>query len=174
MPVDRSYNMSRIRSKNTKPEMKLRKALHGAGFRFRVNVRRLPGTPDIVLAKYHTVVFVNGCFWHGHQGCSHYTHPKTNPEFWAAKVTRNQQRDAIDNARLKALGWQVITVWECELHSDRFEATMETLTAQLPANIGLWKAWKAERRKQRQAGTKRSQRLANVPKSIVKLSEAEE
>ena len=97
--LSRHVNMSRIRGKNTSPELKVRRWLHGQGFRFRVNVRRLPGTPDIVLAKYRTCIFVNGCFWHGHDGCRSYTHPKTNPEFWEEKVARNKMRECAPKPR---------------------------------------------------------------------------
>ena len=88
--------MSKIHSASTKPEIKVRKALFGKGYRFRVNVKTLPGTPDIVLPKYHTIIFVNGCFWHGHDGCKHYTVPETNTEFWVEKVRRNKERDAFN------------------------------------------------------------------------------
>lgn len=90
----RSYNMSRIGSKDTGPEMMVRRFLHGQGFRYRVNVRKLPGAPDIVLRKYHTAIFVNGCFWHGHKGCKYYVIPKTNTEFWTEKIHRNIEREA--------------------------------------------------------------------------------
>ncbi len=106
--------MSRIRGKNTKPEILVRKGLHARGFRFRLHNRKLPGSPDIVLPKYGVAILVNGCFWHGHKGCSYATKPKTNMEFWEAKIARNRHRDEVTTAHLEALGWTVITIWECE------------------------------------------------------------
>lgn len=114
-PSQRSYCMSRIRGKNTKPEILVRKGLHAHGFRFRLQDRKLPGRPDIVLPKYGVVIMVNGCFWHGHKGCRYATVPKSNVEFWTAKIQRNRHRDQVTEAHLSALGWHVITVWECEL-----------------------------------------------------------
>lgn len=111
----RSYNMSRIRSKNTKPEIRLRKLLHAEGLRFRLHVKKLPGKPDIVLPKYKTVIFVNGCFWHGHEGCRYYVVPKTRTEWWLAKISNNKIRDQNKNGLLARLGWKVIIVYECEL-----------------------------------------------------------
>lgn len=111
----RSYNMSQIKGKNTKPEEMVRKYLFAQGFRYRKNDKKLPGTPDIVLPKYKTVIFVNGCFWHGHKGCRYATKPKSNVEFWEAKIARNRHRDEVTEAHLHALGWHVITIWECEL-----------------------------------------------------------
>ena len=107
--------MSRIRGKNTKPEILVRKGLHARGFRFRLHNKKLPGSPDIVLPKYGVAIMVNGCFWHGHKGCRYATKPKTNIEFWETKIARNRHRDEVTNAHLEALGWHVITVWECEL-----------------------------------------------------------
>ncbi|WP_294082454.1 very short patch repair endonuclease [Proteiniphilum sp. UBA5384] len=104
----RSQVMSRIRSKNTRPEMILRRALFARGFRYRVNDKRLPGTPDIVLPRYKTVIFVHGCFWHGHEGCKYATTPKTNTEFWVEKITTNRGRDKIHTTQLIALGWNVL------------------------------------------------------------------
>lgn len=127
--------MSHIRGKDTRPEIAVRKGLFAAGFRFRLNVRSLPGTPDIVLRKYHTVVFVNGCFWHGHEGCRYYVLPKTNSSFWAAKIDRNRRRDSAVQVRLQALGWKVIVLWECELNTaQKLRATLEALVGRLRAN----------------------------------------
>lgn len=109
--------MSRIRGKDTKPEILVRKGLFARGFRFRVQDRRLPGKPDIVLPKYRVAILVNGCFWHGHKGCRYATRPKSNVHFWDAKIARNRHRDEVTAAHLEALGWTVITVWECELRS---------------------------------------------------------
>ena len=123
-PQQRHRCMSRIHSSGTKPEIRLRRALWGRGFRYRVNVSGLPGKPDIVFGRYRTVVFVHGCFWHGHPGCSLYTVPKTNVEFWVAKVERNKARDSAVWRRLEALGWKVVIVWECQLKKAVFEETV--------------------------------------------------
>ena len=114
----RSKCMSRIRGKNTKPEILVRKGLHARGFRFRLHNKKLPGSPDIVLPKYGVVIMVNGCFWHGHKGCRYATRPKSNVVFWDAKIARNKHRDEVTTAHLEALGWHVITVWECELRKN--------------------------------------------------------
>ena len=110
--------MSRIRGKDTKPEILVRKGLYARGFRFRLCDGRLPGRPDVVLPKWGVVVMVNGCFWHGHKGCRMATRPKSNEEFWRAKIERNIHRDEVTVAHLEALGWSVIAVWECELGKD--------------------------------------------------------
>jgi len=123
----RSYNMSKIKGKNTKPEVLVRKYLFSKGFRFRVNDRRYPGHPDIVLPKYKTCVFVNGCFWHLHEGCKYFVWPKTNIEFWEKKITGNAERDNKNRAELISFGWKVIIVWECELKSNNFEKRMVSL-----------------------------------------------
>ena len=107
--------MASIRGKNTKPEMLVRRFLFSRGFRYRLNHPRLPGRPDIVLRKYRTVIFVNGCFWHGHEGCKYYVVPKSNTEFWTAKIERNRARDIDEQHKLAAMGWHCITVWECQL-----------------------------------------------------------
>ena len=127
----RSYNMSRIKGKNTKPEEIVRKYLFSKGFRYRKNDKKLPGTPDIVLPKYKTVIFVNGCFWHGHKGCRYATRPKTNEEFWEAKIARNRHRDEVTEAHLEALGWTVITIWECELRGGAAQARLEALADEI-------------------------------------------
>ena len=113
--TQRSYNMSRTRGKNTKPEILVRKGLHARGFRFRLHNKKLPGSPDIVLPKYSVAIMINGCFWHGHKGCKYATKPKSNVEFWEAKIARNRHRDEVTEAHLQALGWHVVTIWECEL-----------------------------------------------------------
>jgi DNA mismatch endonuclease (patch repair protein) len=107
--------MSSIRGKNTRPEIMVRKGLNARWFRFRLHDKRLPGSPDVVLPKYRVAIMVNGCFWHGHMGCRYATRPKTNGEFWEAKIARNRHRDEVTNAHLEALGWHVINIWECEL-----------------------------------------------------------
>ena len=128
----RSDIMSRIRSKDTKPEIKLRKALFARGFRYRTNDKRLPGTPDIVLPKYGTVIFVNGCFWHHHPDCKIATTPKSNTEFWQNKIKRNRQRDLENYWKLGELGWEVIVVWECELsHAHDADAVADKLAERL-------------------------------------------
>lgn len=122
----RSYNMSQIKSKNTKPEELVRKYLFSQGFRYRKNDKRLPGSPDIVLPKYKTVIFINGCFWHGHEGCKYFVWPKSNKEFWKSKIETNIARDKKKKLLLEELGWKVIVVWECELKSDKTK-TLERL-----------------------------------------------
>ena len=114
-PEQRSRCMAAIKGKDTKPEMIVRKYLFSRGLRFRVQVRKLPGNPDIVLPKYKTVIFVNGCFWHGHESCKYFRLPKSNVEFWKDKIERNIARDVLSEVELKALGWHVIRVWECEI-----------------------------------------------------------
>ena len=123
----RSYNMSCIKSRNTKPEQLVRSFLFSKGLRFRKNDKRYPGHPDVVLPKYHAVVFVNGCFWHGHEGCRYYSHPKTNEEFWKEKILRNKERDWTQYQQLIDMGWRVIVVWECELKKERRDARLEEL-----------------------------------------------
>ena len=110
--------MSRIHSKNTKPELIVRKYLFHRGFRYRVNVKKLPGSPDIVFEKYKTIIFINGCFWHVHEGCKYFKWPESNVEFWKNKLTENRRRDVVKIQALKELDWKVIVVWECELKGD--------------------------------------------------------
>ncbi len=117
-PQARSANMSRVRSENTAPERRVRSLLHRAGYRFRLHPRDLPGSPDIVLPKWKTAIFVHGCFWHGHEGCRRSKLPSTRTEFWRAKIERNRARDRAATERLTALGYQVVTLWGCELTSD--------------------------------------------------------
>ncbi|MCA0851353.1 very short patch repair endonuclease [Salipiger thiooxidans] len=119
----RSWNMSQIRGKDTKPEILLRSLLHRRGFRFRLHAPGLPGTPDIVLPKYRTVIFVHGCFWHRHEGCSNATMPKTRTDFWTEKFRRTVERDQEKQAQLERAGWRVLTVWECELKSNPSETS---------------------------------------------------
>ena len=144
-PQQRHQNMSAIRSKDTKPEMIVRKGLWKRGFRYRLNDRRLPGHPDLVLRKYRTCIFVNGCFWHGHnvalpqmsdvrskmedviESSECCKIPKTNREFWVAKIRRNKERDIEDLRKLAAMGWHCITIWECELKPKVREQTLESL-----------------------------------------------
>ena len=114
-PHQRHINMAAIHGKDTKPEMIVRHFLWAHGFRYRLNHPRLPGHPDIVLRKYRTVIFVNGCFWHGHKGCRYFTIPKSNTDFWSAKISRNAERDRSVQQQLAAMGWHCVTVWECQL-----------------------------------------------------------
>lgn len=126
----RSYNMSCIKGKGTKPEEIVRKYLFSQGFRYRKNDKRLPGTPDIVLPKYKTVIFVNGCFWHGHKGCKYFVWPKNNAEFWKKKIEDNISRDRKKAETLKDQGWKVIVVWECDLKHN-FVFSMQNLVDQI-------------------------------------------
>ena len=120
--------MQHIHSKGTGPEMIVRRYLYAHGFRYRLHHDRLPGHPDLVLRKYRTCIFVNGCFWHGHEGCKYHTIPKTNTEFWAAKIERNTERDRDDILKLKEMGWHTIIVWECQLKPAVRERTLQSLT----------------------------------------------
>lgn len=130
-PEQRSYNMSRIRGKNTKPEELVRKYLFSQGFRYRKNDARLPGKPDIVLPKYKTVIFVNGCFWHAHEGCKYFVWPKNNADFWKKKIKGNIQRDNSNYRLLTHQGWKIIVVWECELKKKVVEQTLEKLVKEI-------------------------------------------
>lgn len=114
-PLTRSENMSRIRGKDTKPEMTVRRAFWADGLRYRLHDKRLPGNPDLVFPGRRTVVFVHGCFWHCHEGCSNFRIPKTRADWWAAKLARNKARDAEVQAKLEAAGWRVVVIWECEV-----------------------------------------------------------
>ena len=126
-PQQRHLNMAAIHGKNTKPEVMVRKWLWSHGYRYRLNHPRLPGKPDIVMRKYRTCIFVNGCFWHGHEGCPYYTVPKTNTDFWDNKVRRNRERDLKVQHELAAMGWHSITIWECELKPVKREETLKSL-----------------------------------------------
>jgi len=123
----RSYNMSQIRSKDTKPEQIVRKYLFSHGFRYRKYVKELPGKPDIVLPKYKTVIFVHGCFWHMHEGCSRSNIPKSNEDYWIPKLSKNKERDLKNIYSLELQGWNIIIVWECELKSSKKEVTLKKL-----------------------------------------------
>lgn len=123
----RSYNMSRIKGRKTKPEEIVAKYLFSQGFRYRRNVKKLPGTPDIVLKKYKTVIFVNGCFWHMHEGCKYFVWPKDNSEFWKNKLLANKERDEKEKKEIEELGWEVIVVWECQLKKAERERTLNWL-----------------------------------------------
>ena len=147
--AQRHRNMSAIRSASTKPELKLRHALWRLGFRYRINDKRLPGRPDIVLPKYRTVIFVHGCFWHGHKDCKNYMVPKTNTEFWVAKVARNQERDQEVWRKLEAKGWGVIIVWECQLKKTNIEKTVDIVSAAIIRNGDVYHIAQEERKKAR-------------------------
>ena len=127
-PEQRSRCMAAIKGKDTKPEMIVRKYLFSHGLRYRVNNRKLPGSPDIVLKKYKTVIFIDGCFWHGHEGCKYYRLPKTNVDFWRHKIAMNIARDYANGVDLRLAGWKVIRVWECDIKTKaKREETLERL-----------------------------------------------
>ena len=130
----RSMNMSHIRSTNSKPEEIVRKYLFSQGFRYRKNVRKLPGCPDIVLPKYRTVIFVNGCFWHKHD-CPRFVWPSSNQEYWKPKIQRNVERDINNKMALQELGWNVLVVWECELKKDVRENRLAELVHEIQNSI---------------------------------------
>ena len=142
--------MSRIHSASTKPELKLRHSLWRLGFRYRINDKSLPGRPDIVLPKFRTVVFMHGCFWHGHKGCPTSHIPKTNTEFWMAKVARNQERDQEVWRKLEAKGWSVIIVWECQLKKAVLEDTVNQVAAEIRHNGEILRCAQNDRRKARE------------------------
>ncbi|MDR1181195.1 MAG: very short patch repair endonuclease [Bacteroidales bacterium] len=121
----RSEVMSKIRSKNTEPEMILRKALFAKGYRYRINYKKLPGKPDIVFPKYKTVIFIHGCFWHGHEHCKIAHIPKRNTDFWARKISMNKERDKNNEMKVAALGWKVLTFWECEISKKELPLILE-------------------------------------------------
>ena len=122
----RSWNMSRIRGKDTKIEIEVRKYLFAKGFRYRKNDNRFPGKPDVILPKYKVAIFVNGCFWHMHEGCKQGRLPKSNIDYWRVKLEKNVENDNIHKAQLAEMGWNVITLWECELNKN-FDETMDNL-----------------------------------------------
>lgn len=127
----RSFNMSRIRSKGTKPEVIVRKFLFSMGYRYRIHSTKLPGKPDIVLPKYKTVIFVQGCFWHGHENCKDFVIPKTRTKWWLEKINSNKQNDYRNEILLKNLGWKVLHIWECELKSSVVVNTFKLLINEL-------------------------------------------
>jgi|SRR6185312_1960018 len=131
----RSFNMSRIRSKNTKPEILVRKFLHKNGLRYRLHVKSLQGTPDILLPKYRTIVLVNGCFWHGHTGCNSFKLPTTRADWWESKIRNNSINDSNAKLHLQGLGYKVLTIWECDLINKMQEKTLNTLLQQILENI---------------------------------------
>lgn len=147
--AQRHVNMAAIHSSSTKPELNLRHALWRLGFRYRVNDKSLPGKPDIVLPKYRTVIFVHGCFWHGHKDCKKYTIPKSNIDYWTTKIARNQQRDQDSWRQLEAKGWNVIIVWECELKKKRIQDTIDKLSTSILNNGVILRLTQEERQASR-------------------------
>lgn len=127
----RSYNMSRIRSKNTRPEMLVRKFLHSEGYRYRLHVKDLPGKPDIILPKYKAVIFIHGCFWHSHQNCKYSVTPKSNLAYWIPKLERNITKDAENETKLLQMGWNIIKIWECALKPKHIVETLQKLVSKL-------------------------------------------
>lgn len=124
--------MAAVKGKDTKPEMLVRRYLHGLGYRYGLHNRKLPGSPDLVLRRLKTVIFIHGCFWHGHEGCKYYRLPKSNIDFWQTKIDRNRKRDAEVEAKLNSMGWRVLTVWECDLkNKERRERTLSHLAKTL-------------------------------------------
>jgi len=172
--------MSSIRGRDTSPEIKVRRYLFSQGFRYRVNVGYLPGKPDVVLRKYSTVIFVNGCFWHGHRGCPRWTEPKTNVEFWRSKVEANRRRDEVVWNALLSMGWKVVVVWECELEGKRRDETLERLKGRLEENLQEKLQEDKDRKEGRgKQGAKAFSRLVkqrkvsllyDIPESVVKLA----
>lgn len=127
----RSYNMSQIKGKNTKPEILIRKFLFSNGFRYRLYDKKLPGKPDIVLKKYKTVIFIHGCFWHGHENCKYFVIPKTRTDWWLNKIERNKQLDCNNLQFLEELGWKVLTIFECELKNNIRDKTLNALISKI-------------------------------------------
>jgi len=129
--AQRSYNMSQIKGKNTKPEMLVRRFLHAQGLRYKLHDKTMPGKPDLVLPKYRTVIFIHGCFWHGHKNCRYFVVPKTRTDWWLNKINTNQANDLKYQKDLKKQGWKVITVWECSLKPGKLESTLLSLLNKL-------------------------------------------
>ena len=134
-PEERSLNMSKIKSKNTKPEEYIRKRLYEKGYRYRKNYSSVFGHPDIWIPKHKVAVFVNGCYWHRHKGCKYATMPKSNVDFWEKKLYGNRERDERNQKELESMGWNVITVWECQLNKDKREQTLEELYSKITSEI---------------------------------------
>ena len=163
----RHRNMAAIHSAATKPELNLRRELWHHGFRYRVNDKRLPGRPDIVLPKYRTVVFVHGCLWHGHKECKYYTVPKTNTKFWIAKVARNQERDQEVWRKLEAKGWSVIIVWECQLKKGNLEETVGQVVSEIVRNGEANQAIREERKAARKGYRKERRERKEREKALL-------
>ena len=166
-PAQRHRCMSRIRGKNTKPEILVRRGLHARGFRFRLQARNLPGRPDIVLPKYKVAIMVNGCFWHGHKDCRYATKPKTNEEFWQSKIMRNRHRDEVTTAHLEALGWTVITIWECELKpSSAASSRIDILADEIKLAGEKKKTYESQRKISRAAAKRERERMLKRQKCL--------
>lgn len=131
----RSYNMSRIRATNTKPELLVRRYLHALGFRYTLHNKKLPGKPDIILPKYKTIIFVHGCFWHGHNNCKYYVVPKTRTDWWLNKINTNKDNDVRATKALKKAGWKIIIVWECSLKPAKIDKTLSALLKKINNNL---------------------------------------
>ena len=149
-PEQRFKCMSHNRAKNTGPEIRLRHALWHREFRYRINDKRLPGSPDIVLPKYRAVVFVHGCFWHGHKDCKYYTVPKTNTTFWTAKIARNQERDQQVWRDLESMEWSVVIVWECQLKKAQLQETIDRVESEIREGGERWRKLQEDRRAERE------------------------
>jgi DNA mismatch endonuclease (patch repair protein) len=139
----RSKIMARVKSKDTQPELRVRRFLFSRGFRFRLHVKALPGAPDIVLKKYNTVIFVHGCFWHSHAGCRYATIPKTNGDKWREKLSRNKSRDAGQIAALLTCGWKVVVIWECGITKQDYETQLEWLESAIKNSLTRIIEWPA-------------------------------
>lgn len=134
-PEQRSALMRKVRSKDTTPEMRVRRALHAKGFRYRLHHSDLPGKPDLVLSRFRTCIFVHGCFWHGHESCRKASVPKTNTDFWVKKISRNQERDREVRTLLEEIGWRVVTVWECQTEkAEEFERLLEEIVREISSS----------------------------------------
>ncbi|MDT0645785.1 DNA mismatch endonuclease Vsr [Zunongwangia sp. F260] len=131
----RSYNMSQIKGKDTKPEMLVRKFLHSNGFRYKLHEKKLPGKPDIVLPKYKTIIMVHGCFWHGHEDCKYFKIPKTRTEWWTEKIEKTKNKDQENEGKLKDLGWKIIQIYECDLKSEKINNTLENLLKKITDGV---------------------------------------
>lgn len=131
----RSYNMSQIKGKNTKPELLVRRYLFSNGFRYRLHDLKLPGKPDIILPKYKTIIFVNGCFWHGHEGCKYFVIPKSRTEWWTKKIYKTKENEKKNKMVLRQMGWNIITIWECHLKKENIEKTLKQLSNKLYSNF---------------------------------------
>ncbi len=161
-PAQRHKCMSHIRSRNTSPEKVVRFELWRRGYRYRLNDRRLPGTPDLVLPKYRAVIFINGCFWHGHRGCAKYVVPKTNVDCWREKVARNIARDELNAQRLDTLAWTVITVWECELGKKNVDATIARIESELQTAKTKYERYLAIRRENHEFALQQSRKHREI------------
>lgn len=137
LTMNRSEMMSRIRSRNTKPEMVVRQGLHALGFRYRLHAKNLPGSPDMVLPKYKSAIFIHGCFWHAHEGCQNFRVPKSNTGFWKEKLARNIERDARQIKELEDAGWRVLVVWECATRNLSTKKLVETIAAWLHDEVQI-------------------------------------